>query len=178
MPHHPEPGPPDPFSPDDPSQRPAVPAAWGAPPTATSGTLGPGLGILAALGAAVVGAAAWALVLDYANAEFSLIAVVLGSVVGGLLSSSLGRNARSGVLAAVLTVVACLVGQVAGLWARGVRKYDFTFAEIRALAPVDQVLRHLGGLAWVFLAVGAVVAYLAGTGRRNAFNGGWGRRRF
>ncbi len=151
---------------------------WGPPPgTGTAGGVSPLLGILGALGVAVVGAIVWALILTYAHSTFSLIAVIIGSLVGAQLSNALGRNAVSGVIAAVLTVVACLAGEVAGVWAYGVHKVGLPFAEVRQLAPVGSVLHHLGGFVVLFLVIGAVIAFLAGTGRRNTFNGGRRRRR-
>ena len=145
-----QPGPPPPGFPPIGGPQPA----WGAPPGTTSGRAAtPLLGILGVLGVAVVGALVWALILIYAHSTFSLIAVLIGSLVGAQLSNALGRNAVSGVIAAVLTVVACLAGEVAGVWGYGLRK-GLPFAEVRQLAPIGSVLHHLGGFVVLFLIIG------------------------
>jgi hypothetical protein len=143
-------------------------ASWGAPPTATVRVVNPVLAILGALGVAVVGAVVWAALLDYANFTFSLIAVGIGSVVGALLSVSLGKNVLSGVLAAILTAIACLAGEVAGTYAYIVRKSGQPLHEVRQVISTGEILRHVGAIAYLFVVLGAVIAFLAGLGRRTS----------
>lgn len=148
-----------------------VPAGWGPPPSTAAAPVTPLTGILGALATAAAGGTAWALLLDYAHFTFSLIAVVIGSVVGGLLHRSLGANAVTAALAGLLTALACLAGEVVGTYAAVARDLHVSIADVRRHVSVGDVLSHMGGLPWIFVAAGVVFAVLAGLGRRSSFAG-------
>jgi FtsH-binding integral membrane protein len=72
-----------------------------------------GLAIAAGLGAAVAGAAIWAIVTVQTNYELGIMAIAVGFVVGKAVSAAANsRNTAYGVLGAVCSLLGCVLGNL------------------------------------------------------------------
>jgi hypothetical protein len=115
------------------------------------------LGILAMF----LGAGIWAAITVVTEREFSLVAIGVGALVGLTMFAAKPSSAGIAVVAALLTVVGCALGEFLALPAYVARKEHVGFGRL-----LDYEARHLGGFfraldgkTYLFWAIGAVVAF-------------------
>lgn len=167
------PGPPGPQSPDSPAYgayvAPSAAAASAPEAPARSGDLLGG--VLAGLIAAALGAALWAVVVAVTHVELGIIAVFVGYGVGWAVHRfGPGPSINLAVIAAVLAALGILAGFVlAGLLlvghGRGMGVFDVYSAVIDWPGFINA---SVGGVGWLFLAIGAFGAFRLVAQRRRA----------
>ena len=108
--------------PETPGESPAgqqPPPVYGAPLPAAQGmaqALQPagnfGLGVAAAIGAAVIGAIGWAVITSITNYRIGFVAVGVGFLVGMAIERFGGGDARLPVIGAIVALIGCVLGDM------------------------------------------------------------------
>ena len=107
-----------------------VPAAQFAPQTAAQNS-SLGLGLLAAVGAALAAVFLYAAILRYTDHEIGYVALAVGLLVGAAAGKAGGRNAVLPVLAVLISLLAVWFGQLVGIaWSVTHHYPDLTFNQV------------------------------------------------
>jgi hypothetical protein len=133
-----------------------------APRPARSSSATTGLALLAGLGAAIAGAFVWGLVTYLTKHQFSLIAVLVGIVVGNTVGRFRPGNVAAAAASAVLALLGCALGTFLAL----------VFAALGAGVGLATILSHLnvilhvypgsvGALGLLFWLIAAFLAFRA-----------------
>jgi len=120
------------------------------------------LATVAALAVAAVGVAAWAGLFLATNKEFPGVTVVFGLLIGYVVSRVSRRgDVVAGIVAALVTAVLCLVGNVAAISAGVVNQYKLSFLDIfKDLLPdAFSLLTDRPALTLLIFAVAVAVAF-------------------
>ena len=122
-------------------------------------------GVLAGLIAAVVGAALWALVVAVTNHDIGLIAVVVGYGVGWAVHRfGPGPSTNLALIAAGLAALGILAGFVLGSLVQGAHEigggfFDAVDVVSNQIGWGTFITQSVGGVGWLFLAIGAFGAF-------------------
>jgi hypothetical protein len=102
----------------------------------------PGLGVLAGLGAAIVGIVFYAAIMRYTNHEIGYVALVVGLLVGAAMGKAGGRNPLLPVVGLVFSLLAVWFGQLVGM--------AWTISHVDGVGFTDVLLGHFSLLvkAW------------------------------
>lgn len=122
------------------------------------------LAILAALAAAVVGVAVWALIYANLEREYVGVSVVIGLTVGWLIRTVSRRsNLVARVVAVVITAIACVAGTVVGEVAYTSKVYKFEFVKLlKDVAPdTFKLLGDRPALTFGIFAAALVLAFMS-----------------
>jgi hypothetical protein len=134
-------------------------------PVAPAGTSDPLRGVLAGLIAAVVGAAAWALLVGLTHYEIGFLAVAVGYGVGWAVHRFGGvASAGLAVGAAVLAAFGIMFGFVlAGLFIDAHDAHVGLGEAVQIVSSdigwVTYIKGSIGGIGWLYLAIGAFAAF-------------------
>jgi hypothetical protein len=127
-----------------------------------------GLAVFAGLGAAVAGSIIWAAIAYLTRHEYSLVAILVGSMVGYTISRVRPGSAAAAVAGAALALLGCALGTFLAL----------IFVAARAAGAVGTVLGHLnvivhayphsvGGLGLVFWLMAVAIGFVYTLGLRH-----------
>jgi hypothetical protein len=108
-----------------------------------------GLGIAAALAGAVAGAVLWAVLVSVTNYKIGYAAVGVGALAGFLGGRFGGTNKNLPVIAAVIGLVGCFLGDVftdAHAFAKGLS--DFRGLHVSSFKVLKEMAKDPGGLGW------------------------------
>lgn len=115
------------------------------------------LGVLAML----AGAALWAVITVVTSHEFSLVAIGVGALVGLTMFAARPTSAGIAVVAALLTVVGCALGEFLAIPAYVARNGRGSFSRVLGMEVHHPNLYFdaLGAKTYLFWAIGAVAAF-------------------
>ena len=122
-------------------------------------------GVLAGLIAAVLGAALWALVVAVTHYEIGIIAVVVGYGVGWAVHRfGPGPSTNLALVAAGLAALGILAGFVLGSLVQGAHEigggfFDAVDVVSNQIGWATFITHSVGGVGWLFLAIGAFGAF-------------------
>jgi len=119
------------------------------PAPARRGSMGGAL--LAGLGAAVAGSIAWAIIAYFTKHQFSLVAILVGSLVGFTISRIRPGSAAAAAGGAFLAVLGCALGTFLALVAVEVREGTRLASVLHHLNVIEHAYpRSVGALGVVF----------------------------
>ncbi|HXR41894.1 MAG TPA: hypothetical protein VN738_05760 [Acidothermaceae bacterium] len=134
-----------------------------------------GAGVVAGLGAGVVGAFVWGAIGDMTNTNWSIVAIGVGVLVALAATKAAHTGGTElGVAAAIITLLACLVGDVGATYARAAHDVGISIRQAMDVVPPTTVLKdniHHQPLSMLFILLGAFYAF-----RYAATNGNLRRR--
>ncbi|MDN3355414.1 hypothetical protein [Actinomadura sp. DC4] len=115
------------------------------------------IGVLATL----LGAGLWAVVTVLTEHEFSLVAIGVGALVGLAMFSARPTSAGVAVVAALLTVIGCALGEFLAIPAYVAHKSDLAFSRLISLELHHPKLYFdsLDGKTYLLWGIGAVAAF-------------------
>src|SRR5256885_665028 len=130
-------------------------------PAAARPSGGNGKAVVIGIGAMLLGAIIWAVITALTKHEFSLVAIGVGALIGLSMFTARPTSAGIALLAALLTVIGCALGELLAGAAVGSQESpvpftDFLKLEFQHLGPF---LRALGGKTYLFWLIGAVAAF-------------------
>jgi hypothetical protein len=96
--------------------------------------------VLAGLGAAVAGSIVWAIIAYFTKHQFSLVAILVGSLVGFTISRIRPGSAAAAAAGALLALLGCALGTFLAL----------IFVQVREGTALNIVLRHLNVIAHAY----------------------------
>jgi hypothetical protein len=122
---------------------------------------GNGKAIVIGILAMILGAGLWAVITVVTEHEFSLVAIGVGALVGLAMFSARPTSTGIAVVAALLTVVGCALGEFLAIPAYVAHKDGIAFSKL-----INLELNHpklyfdsLDGKTYLFWAIGAVAAF-------------------
>lgn len=115
------------------------------------------IGILAM----IIGAAVWAVITVVTEHEFSLVAIGVGALIGLMMYAARPTSTGIAVVAALLTVVGCALGEFLALAAYVSRKEHVDFGRVlnAEFEHFDVFVKSLDGKTYLFWAIGAIAAF-------------------
>jgi hypothetical protein len=122
---------------------------------------GNGKAIAIGILAMILGAAIWAVITVVTAHEFSLVAIGVGALVGVLMYAARPTSSGIAVVAALLTVAGCALGQFLALPAYVAHKEHVGFGKLvnAELQHPDLYFDSLDGKTFLFWAIGAAAAF-------------------
>jgi hypothetical protein len=122
---------------------------------------GNGKAVVIGIGAMLLGAAIWAAITALTKHEFSLVAIGVGALIGLAMFSARPTSSGIAVVAALLTIVGCAIGDFLAVGALVASQTSASFtdilnAEVKHPGPIFEAL---GGKTYLFWAIGAVAAF-------------------
>jgi hypothetical protein len=122
---------------------------------------GNGKAIVIGIGAMLLGAVIWAVITALTKHEFSLVAIGVGALIGLAMFTARPTSGGIALVAALLTIVGCALGDFLALGALIAQRTSASFmdvlnAEVKHPGPV---FHALGGKTYLFWAIGAVAAF-------------------
>jgi hypothetical protein len=122
---------------------------------------GNGKAIVLGILAMILGAAIWAAITVVTEHEFSLVAIGVGALVGLTMYAAKPSSSGIAVVAALLTVIGCALGEFLALPAYVARKEHVGFTKLLnyEASHLGGFFRALDGKTYVFWAIGAVAAF-------------------
>jgi hypothetical protein len=110
----------------------------------------------------LLGAIIWAVITALTKHEFSLVAIGVGALIGLAMFTARPTSAGIAVLAALLTLIGCALGEFLAAAAVVSQQSPVSFTEVLKLEfqHLGPFLQALGGRTYVFWAIGAVAAFV------------------
>lgn len=130
-------------------------------PAAARPTGGNGKAVVIGIGAMLLGAIIWAVITALTKHEFSLVAVGVGALIGLSMFTARPTSVGIALLAALLTVIGCALGEFLAGAAVGSQESSVSFTQFLKLEfqHIGPFLRAMGGRTYLFWAIGAVAAF-------------------
>lgn len=142
-------------------------AAAAAAPTALPVEIGGttiGLAVLAGIGAAIAGAALWALVTVLTNYELGIMAIAVGFMVGrAIIFVAKHGNATLGVIGAACALFGCLLGNLLSAVGFAAQAWNASYFDVLTSLNVDLATRLMtvsfSAMDLIFYAIGIYEGY-------------------
>lgn len=130
-------------------------------PTVARPSGGNGKAVVIGIGAMLLGAVIWAVVTALTKHEFSLVAIGVGALIGISMFTARPTSSGIAVVAALLAVVGCALGDFLALGALVSHRTGVSFGDVLnvELKHPGPVFRALGGKTYLFWLIGAVAAF-------------------
>lgn len=130
-------------------------------PAAARPSGGNGKAVAIGIGAMLLGAVIWAVITALTKHEFTLVAIGVGALIGLSMFAARPTSAGIAVVAALLTVLGCALGDFLAIAALASHQTGHSFGDIFKieLQHPGPVFRALGGKTYLFWAIGALAAF-------------------
>jgi hypothetical protein len=122
------------------------------------------MGVLAGIGAALLGALLWATIAAFTGLNFSLIAIAVGAMVGfAVQQAGKGIDVKFGIAGAVLAALGCFMGNILGVFGYVAYKLDVNVFSLLSNVPLGSVIENyfneIGFFSIVFYGVAIYEGY-------------------
>jgi hypothetical protein len=127
-----------------------------------------GLVVFAGLGAAVAGSVIWAVIAYLTKHEYSLVAILVGSMVGYTISRIRPGSAAAAAVGAILALLGCALGTFFALIAVAMQAGAGLGAVLGHMNVIVRAYPHsVGGLGLVFWLMAVAIGFVYTLGLRH-----------